>query len=169
MKVSWKSILGLIIILSGISVVAYLLSSIQGFIGGVLAVFIGFLVSFFRSDIKRFLGLTEEKELPKIEVDADDKQAQEDLQIIRKLDKKIGKGRQKLAKEVVEYNPSLPEKKRWKVDQDIIEEAAGLIGLLDSAKARAIQLGEPKLVNHYEEILKEIEEIRQKSLRRLSE
>ncbi|MFO7837709.1 MAG: hypothetical protein R6V83_13785 [Candidatus Thorarchaeota archaeon] len=146
-----------------------MLSSIEGFFAGVLAVFIGFLISFFRSDIKRYLGLKEEEESPKIEVNTEDKQGQEDLKIIRKLEKKIGKQRQKLAKEVVEYNPTLPEKKRRKVDQDIVEEATELIGLLDSAKGRAIQLGESELVSHYGEILTEIKEIRQKAMRRLSE
>lgn len=168
LKVTWKGIVGLVVILIGISIVAYLLSSLEGFVAGVLAVFIGFLVSFFRSDIKRYLGLQKEKELPKIEVETEDKEGQEDLKIIRKLEKKIGKQRQKLAKEVVEYNPALPEKKRRKVDQDIVEEATELIGLLDSAKGRAIQLGEPELVSHYDEILGEIKETREKSMRRLS-
>ena len=161
--------LGLIIIISGISIVAYLLSSIEGFVAGVLAAFIGFLVSFFKSDIKRYLGLKEEKELPKIEVDTNDKQAQVDLKIIRKLEKKIGKQRQKLAKEVVQYNPAMKEKKRRKIDQDIVEEATELIGLLDSAKGRAIQLGESELVSHYDQILAEIKETRRKSMGRLNE
>ncbi len=164
-KVPWKGLLVLIFILIIVSIVAYQLSSIGGFIASVFAVFVGLIVSFFRTDLKRILGLEkkeEYREVPIVEADADRKQ-------IRKLEKIIAKERTKLAKTVAEYDDALPEKKKRKLDQEILEDSTEVIALLDQAKARAIQLGESDLVQHYDEIAEEIEEIRQTARARLGQ
>jgi hypothetical protein len=162
-NVPWKGALGLIIILITISIIAYHLSSIGGFIAGVLAVFVGLIVSFFRTDLKRILGLEKEEEyrdVPTVEVDADKKE-------LRKLEKKIGKERTKLAKTMAEFDDSLPEKKKRKLDQEILEHSTLVVALLDQAKARAIHLGATDLVTHYNEIQVEVEDIRQAASNRL--
>lgn len=164
-KVPWKGLLVLIFILIIVSIVAYQLSSIGGFIASVFAVFVGLIVSFFRTDLKRILGLEkkeEYREVPIVEADADRKQ-------IRKLEKIIAKERTTLAKTVAEYDDALPEKKKRKLDQEILEDSTEVIALLDQAKARAIQLGESDLVQHYDEIAEEIEEIRQTVRARLGQ
>jgi predicted neutral ceramidase superfamily lipid hydrolase len=47
---SWKGLAALIVILIIVSIIAFLLSSIEGFLAGVVVIFIGFLISFFRDD-----------------------------------------------------------------------------------------------------------------------
>ena len=67
---SWKGLIVLVIILVIVSVIAFLLSSIEGFLTGVVVIFIGFLLSFFRDDIKQALGLSiQQKETTPVAVD----------------------------------------------------------------------------------------------------
>ncbi len=164
-NIPWRGLLGLIVILTVISIIAYQLSSIGGFIAGVFAVFVGLIVSFFRSDLKRILGLEkkdEYREVPVVEADADKKH-------IRKLEKKIAKERTKLAKTVGEYDENLADKKKRKLDQEILRNSTEVIALLDQAKAHAIQLKEDELVEHYEGIIEAIEEIRRTARARLGQ
>ncbi len=142
--------------------VAFVLSSIEGFFAGVIAVFLGLIISFFRDDIKGVLGLKDEREEPIIVVDGSDKHLQ-------KLEKKIAKERKNLAKLVAESDTEPSDKKQRKIIQEIIEEATGLVALLDQAKSVAIRLKDSDLVQHYDALIIEIEAVRDKESTRLSE
>lgn len=158
---SWKGLVALIVILVIVSIIAFLLSSIEGFLAGVVVIFIGFLISFFRDDLKRVLGLsTQRKEtIPVAEVEENplDKL---DKMISLDFDKKIAKGRQSIAKTIAKYNEK--PKKQQKLGFEIVQEATALLALLDRAKSQAIQSDKPDLVAHYEQIAVEIEGIREK-------
>ncbi len=161
-KTPWLGYIALLIILIIVSIAAFVLSSLEGFMTGVIAVFLGLLLSFFRDDIKRILGIEEEKEeSPTVSIEGE--------KHIQKLDKKIAKERTSLAKLLSESKEPLSSKKQRKLDQEIMEEASGLIALIDQAKSHAIQLGASDLVQHYNEIILEIEEIRTEASTRLSE
>ena len=76
------------------------------------------------------------------------------------MDKKIAKERQSLAKTIAKYNEK--PKKQEKLGSEIVEEATALLALLDQAKSQAIQSGNHELISHYDEIVVEIEGIREK-------
>jgi len=158
---SWKGLVALIVILIIVSIVAFLLSSIEGFLAGVVVIFIGFLLSFFRDDLKRILGLSAQhrEPTPTIEVE-DGSQDKLDKMIHLNLDKKIAKERQNIAKTIAKYNEK--PKKQEKLGLEIVEEATSLLALLDQAKSVAIQSDNPELVTHYEQIAQEVENIREK-------
>ena len=158
---SWKGLAALIVILVIVSIIAFLLSSIEGFLAGVVVIFIGFLLSFFRDDIKRVLGLSnQQKESTTVAEVEDDPVDKLDRMIILDIDKKIAKARQGLAKTIAKYNEK--PKKQQKLGLEIVEDATALLTLLDRAKSQAIQSNKPDLVAHYEEIAVEIEGIREK-------
>ncbi len=158
---SWKGLAALIVILIIVSIIAFLLSSIEGFLAGVVVIFIGFLLSFFRDDLKRALGLSaQQKETPPIVKTEEDDLDKLDRMIQLDMDKKIAKEREKLAKTIAKYNEK-PEKQH-KLGPEIVEEATTLLALLDQAKSQAIQSGRPELVIHYDQIAAEIEGIREK-------
>lgn len=150
---SWKGFAGLIIILVIVSIIAYILASLEGFLAGVVVIFIGFLLSFFRDDLKRSLGLGKKGKAPITAVIVEDDQ-------IEKLEKKITKGRQNIAKLISEYEAK--PKKHQKIGLEIVEETTALLSLIDQAKSRALQLNVTQLVQHYEEIALEVEGIREK-------
>jgi len=158
---SWKGLAALIVILIIVSIIAFILSSIEGFLAGVVVIFIGFLISFFRDDLKRILGLSSKQKEPttvtEVEEDPLDKL---DKMIQLDMDKKIAKERQNLAKTIAKYNEK--PKKQQKLGSEIIEEATALLALIDQAKSQAIQSGNHDLVAHYQEIAIEIEGIREK-------
>jgi len=158
---SWKGLAALIVILIIVSITAFLLSSIEGFLAGVVVIFIGFLLSFFRDDLKRVLGLSTKQREPspvtKAEEDPLDKL---DKMITLEMDKKIAKERQRLAKTIAKYNEK--PKKQQKVGFQIVKETTALLALLDQAKSQAIQSSKRDLVAHYEQIVVEIEGIREK-------
>jgi hypothetical protein len=158
---SWKGLIALIVILVIVSIIAFLLSSIEGFLAGVVVIFIGFLISFFRDDLKRVLGLSTQrkKTIPAAEVEKNPLDNL-DKMISLDLDKKIAKGRQSIAKTIAKYNEK--PKKQEKIGFEIVQEATALLALLDQAKSQAIQSGKPDLVAHYEQITVEIEGIREK-------
>jgi hypothetical protein len=145
-----------------VSIIAFLLSSIEGFLTGVVVIFIGFLLSFFRDDLKRVLGLSNEQKepAPVVEVEKEDPVDELARKIHLDMDKKIAKGRQSLAKTIAKYNEK--PKKQQKLGFEIVKEATALLTLLDQAKSQAIQSSKSDLVAHYEEIAVEIEEIREK-------
>ena len=158
---SWKGLVTLIVILVIVSIIAFFLSSIEGFIAGVVVIFIGFLISFFRDDLKRFLGLSPQKKEPIIVTEPTDEPLDKlDKKIILDMDKKIAKERHSLAKIIAKYIEK--PKKQQKLGLVIVQEATALIALLDRAKSQAIQSGKHDLVTHYEEIAAEIEGIRNK-------
>ena len=158
---SWKGLSALIIILVIVSIIAFILSSIEGFLAGVIVIFIGFLLSFFRDDLKRVLGLsTQRKESTSVVQVEEDSLVKLDKMIILDMDKKIAKGRQNIAKAIAKYYEK--PKKQQKLGLEIVEEATALLALLDQAKSQAIQSGKPDLIAHYEEIAVEIEGIREK-------
>jgi len=158
---SWKGLGALVIILIIVSIIAFILSSIEGFVAGVVVIFIGFLLSFFRDDLKRILGLSaQRKESTPVTKVEEDPLEQLDKLIILDMDKKIAKERQNLAKTIVKYNEK--PKKQEKLSAEIVEESTALLALLDQAKSQAIQSGNHDLVTHYEEIAVEIEGIREK-------
>jgi len=158
---SWKGLAALVAILIIVSIIAFLLSSIEGFLAGVVVIFIGFLLSFFRDDLKRVLGLsTKQKEPTPVAKAEEDSLEELDKMIHLQMDKKIAKERQSLAKTIAKYNEK--PKKQQKLGIEIVKEATALLALLDQAKSQAIQSGKPDLVAHYEQIVVEIEGIREK-------
>lgn len=158
---SWLGLVALIIILVIVSMIAFLLSSIEGFLAGVVVIFIGFLLSFFRDDLKRFLGLaSEEKELVA--------PVTEETSPLEKIEKKIAKGRKNLAKTKAKYDVETKDKKKQKMEQELLQESTELIAIIDQAKAYAIQQKDAELVQHYEEIAQEVEEIQNMASERLS-
>ena len=161
---SWKGLAALIIILIIVSVIAFLLSSIEGFLAGVVVIFMGFLLSFFRDDLKRVLGLSaQNKEAePSTSVTRIEEDTVEtlDRMIILDMDKKIAKARQGIAKTIAKYDEK--PKKQEKLGLEIVKDATALLALLDQAKSQAIQSGKHDLVAHYEQIAVEIEGIREK-------
>jgi hypothetical protein len=76
------------------------------------------------------------------------------------MDKKIAKERQSLAKTIAKYNEK--PKKQQKLGLEIVKEATALLALLDQAKSQAIKSDKHDLVAHYEQIVVEIEGIREK-------
>lgn len=158
---SWKGLAALIVILIIVSIIAFLLSSIEGFLAGVAVIFIGFLLSFFRDDLKRGLGLSTQQKAPTVAAEAEENQLDTlDKMINLDMDKKIAKERQNIAKTIAKYNEK--PKKQQKLALEIVEETTTLLALLDQAKSQAIQSDKPDLVAHYEQIIVEIEEIREK-------
>jgi c-di-AMP phosphodiesterase-like protein len=158
---SWKGLAALIIILIIVSIIAFLLSSIEGFLAGVVVIFIGFLISFFRDDLKRVLGLsTQQKETTPVTKAEEEPLDNLDKMIHLNMDKKIAKERQSIAKTIAKYNEK--PKKQQKLGLEIVKEATALLALLDQAKSQAIQSGKHDLVAHYEQIAAEIEGIREK-------
>ena len=158
---SWKGLAALIVILIIVSIIAFLLSSIEGFLAGVVVIFIGFLISFFRDDLKRVLGLsTQQKEPTPVVETEEDPLDKLDMMIHLNMDKKIAKERQSIAKTIAKYNEK--PKKQQKLGFEIVKEATALLALLDQAKSQAIQSSKHDLVAHYEQIIVEIEGIREK-------
>jgi hypothetical protein len=158
---SWKGLAVLIVILIIVSIIAFILSSIEGFLAGVIVIFIGFLLSFFRDDLKRVLGLSsQQKESTPVAEVEEDSLEKLDTMIHLDLEKKIVKERQNLAKTITKYNEK--PKKQEKLSIEIVKEATDLLALLDQAKSHAIQSGNQDLITHYEEIAVEIEGIREK-------
>ena len=157
---SWKGLAALIVILIILSIIAFLLSSIEGFLAGVVVIFIGFLLSFFRDDLKRVLGLSTKQKEPTPVAEIEETPLDKlDKMIILELDKKIVKERQSLAKTITKYNEK--PKKQQKLGLQVVKEATSLLALLDQAKSQAIQASKHDLVAHYEQIVVEIEGIRE--------
>ncbi len=158
---SWKGLAALIVILIIMSIIAFILSSIEGFLAGVVVIFIGFLISFFRDDLKRVLGLSTQQKgaIPVAEAEEDPLEKL-DKMINLEMDRKIVKGRQNIAKTIAKYNEK--PKKQQKLGLEIVKEATALLALLDQAKSQAIQSSKADLVEHYEQIVVEIEGIREK-------
>jgi hypothetical protein len=158
---SWKGLVVLIVFLIIVSIIAFLLSSIEGFLAGVVVIFIGFLISFFRDDLKRVLGFSTQQKKPTPVAEAEEDPLEKlDKMIILDMDKKIAKERQSIAKTIAKYNEK--PKKKQKLGFEIVEKATTLLALLDQAKSQAIQSGKPDLVAHYQQIIVEIEGIREK-------
>lgn len=160
---SWIGLVALMVILIIVSIIAFLLSSLEGFLAGVIVIFIGFLLSFFRDDLKRVLGLTTPKIEPAptpVTETKEDSVETLDKMVTLDMDKKIAKERQNIAKTIAKYSEK--PKKQQKLALEIVEDATGLLALLDQAKSQAIQSNKQDLVAHYEEIAVEIEGIREK-------
>ena len=165
---SWVGFAVLVIILICISIIAFALSSIEGFLAGVVVIFIGFLLSFFRDDIKRILGLSGGKAEGPAATPAEDTKSLDSM-VLLNIEQKIAKGRKKLAKTKAKYDVEDKEKKRKKMEQDLLEESTELIATIDQAKSLAIQQQDEELIKLYEEIAQEIEKIRDMATGRLSE
>ncbi len=158
---SWKGFAALIVILIIVSIIAFVLSSIESFLAGVVVIFIGFLLSFFRDDLKRLLGLSSQHKEPAFPVEVEDDSVDRlDKMMLLDLDNKIAKERQSIAKTIAKYNEK--PKKQEKLGLEIVEEATALLALVDRAKAQAIQKDDTNLVRHYDEIAIEIQKIRKK-------
>ncbi len=151
-RFSLRGFLVLIIILLIISVIAFALSSIEGFLTGIIVTFIGLVLSFFRDDIKRAVGYGKSTNDPQIRV--------ESVNMAEKLDKKIAKERLNLAK--LESKFEAKPKKQAKLRFGIVEEATALLVLIDQAKTDAIRNGNPALAQHYEDMALEIETVRER-------
>jgi hypothetical protein len=158
---SWKGLAALVAVLIVVSIIAFLLSSIEGFLAGVVVIFISFLISFFRDDMKRVLGLsTQQKEPTPVATAEEDPLDKLNKMIYLSMDQKIAKERQNIAKIITKYNEK--PKKQQKLGFEIVKEATTLLTLLDQAKSQAIQSNNHDLVAHYEQIVVEVEEIREK-------
>ncbi|NHJ12201.1 MAG: hypothetical protein EAX95_00920 [Candidatus Thorarchaeota archaeon] len=157
---SWKGLTALIVILIIVSIIAFLLSSIEGFLAGVVVIFIGFLISFFLDDLKRVLGLSPQhtKPTPVAEVEEDPFEELDKL-ISLDMDKRIAKERQSIAKTIAKYDEK--PKKQQKLGREIVQQTTALLALLDRAKFQAIQSGKQDLVAHYKQVGVEIEGIRE--------
>lgn len=153
--IPWKGLVVLLMILIIVSIIAFVLSSIEGFITGVVVVFIGLLFTFFRDDLKRVLGLSKKtEEAQPIVIDKDDH--------ILKLEKTIVKGREKIEKIVTKFEIEQKSYKQQKIAREIVERTTSLIATIDVAKSYAIQMRDKNLQQHYDEIAEEIKEIRGK-------
>ncbi|MHA1577426.1 MAG: hypothetical protein ACTSU3_08710 [Candidatus Thorarchaeota archaeon] len=152
---SWKGVIALLVILVVVSIIAFVLSSIESFVAGVFVVFIGLVLSFFRDDMKRFLGLTRDTEDPQpIVIEEDDH--------FQKLEKTIAKGREKLEKIISKFETEEKSIKQQKIAREIVERTTALIAAIDQAKSYAIQMRDNNLQMHYDEISEEIKEIRER-------
>lgn len=158
---SWKGVVILLVILVVVSIVAFVLSSIEGFVAGVFVVFIGFVLSFFRDDMKRFLGITRKIEEPEPIVIDDD--------YLRKLEKTIAKEREKIEKIVSKFEAEPKPYKQQKIAREIVERTTASIAKIDQAKSYAIQMKDTNLQQHYDEISEEIKVIREKYINISSE
>ncbi len=160
-RISIRGLGILFIVLIIVSIFSFILSSIEGFLTGVVVIFIGFLLSFFRDDIKSFLGISKEKAKPApIEIKKDDP--------ITYIEKGIAKGRKKLTKAIVKNESEYSPEKKKKRSQDIFFEASTLLTVLNQAKGYAIQKGNPELVRHYEELIREVEAQRDAAAQQLN-
>ena len=152
---SWKGLAALLLILIIVSIIAVLLSSLEGLFAGVIVIFIGLLFNFFRDDLKRFLGLSSDKqEGPILLIEGDER--------LEKLEKKISKERAKIAKLALKFKAESKSEKKQKIAREIIEDTTALIAIIDQAKSRAIQLKQSDLLQHYETISIEIQETRER-------
>jgi len=157
---SWKGLTALIVILIVVSIIAFILSSIEGFLAGVVVIFIGFLISFFRDDLKRVLGLSTQQKEPAQGTEVEEAPLDKrDKMINLEMDKKSAKERQNIAKTIAKYNEK--PKKQQKLALEMVKDATALLALLDQAKSQAIQSNNHDLVAHYEQIVVEIEGIRE--------
>ena len=140
-----KGLVGLLVILITVSIVAFVLSSIEGFIAGVVVVFIGLLFSVFRDDLKRVLGLSKKAKEPQpIVIDKNEP--------MRKLEKTIAKGREKIEKIVSKFEVEQKSYKQQKIAREIVERTTALIATIDLAKSCAIQMRDNDLLQHYDKI-----------------
>lgn len=146
----------LITLLILVSAISFILSSIEGFLAGVFVIFFGFLLSFFKDDIRNALGIS--KKEPSTTVSEP-----EEKDRIYNIEKRISKGREKVAKAVVKYESEYKPEKRAKRARDIYEEASQLLAALQQAKMYAIRKDNPELVVHYEELIQDVEETRDKA------
>jgi len=152
-NIPWKGLVVLLVILVIVSITAFVLSSIEGFITGVVVVFIGLLFSIFRDDLKRVLGLSKKAEEPQpIVIDKDEP--------MRKLEKTIAKGREKIEKIVSKFEVEQKSYKQQKIAREIVERTTALIATIDLAKSCAIQIRDNDLLQHYDIIAEEIKAIR---------
>jgi len=123
MKSDRNTLLGLgalIMLLILVSAISFILSSVEGFLAGIFVIFIGFILSFFRDDIKTVLGISKEKpEIPK--------PAPKEKDPLYEIEKRISK-----------------RNTIWELP---------LIFRKDN----------PKLVDHYEELIQDVEETRDKA------
>jgi ABC-type multidrug transport system fused ATPase/permease subunit len=158
---SWKGLVALIVILIIVSIIAFILSSIEGFLAGVVVIFMSFLISFFLDDLKRALGLSTQQKTPIQVTEVEENPLDTlDKMINLDMDKKIAKERQNIARTIAKYNQK--PKKQQKLALEIVEEATALLALLDQAKSQAIQSDKPEMVAHYEQIMVEIKGVREK-------
>jgi len=105
--------------------------------------------------MKQFLGLTTKTEDPQpIVIDEDDH--------IRKLEKTITKGREKVEKIVSKFQAAEKSDKQQKMAREIVERTTALIATIDQVKSYAIQVRDNNLQQHFDEISKEISEIRER-------
>ena len=98
----WAGYVILVLLLIILSIVAFILSNIEGFLAGVIVIFMGFILSFFRDDLRRILGLSKQKQAPPTappKSDKEDKEALEGL-MLDKLEMDITKEREKIEKAI---------------------------------------------------------------------
>lgn len=151
----WKGYGVLILLLIVTSIIAFILSSIEGFVAGVIVIFIGFLLSFFRDDLKRTLGLAGPTSQPQPISDKDRNR-------LLKLEKEIVKGREKLEKAVSKYEEKEKPEKKPKYARYVVEVATSLMARIDQAKWESTRAGNAELTKNYQMLLKRIEATREK-------
>lgn len=158
----WAGYVILVLLLIILSIIAFILSNIEGFLAGVIVIFMGFILSFFRDDLRRILGLSKQKQAPPTappKSDKEDKEALEGL-MLDKLEKDITKEREKIEKAISKYQAAEKDKKKSKVAREIVERCTLLMARIDQAKSQAIQRKDSALEAHFAEISDEIQSIR---------
>ncbi len=157
----WKGYFVLILLLIILSIIAFILTSIEGFVAGVIVIFIGFVLSFFRDDLKLILGLAGSARQPTPTV-VEDKAT---LTRLRELEKEIVKRREKLQKAISKYEEKEKPEKKPKYARQVVEEATSLMARLDQARWEAARAGNENIAQHYVVLLKEIEATREAYIR----
>lgn len=160
----WLGYIILTILLVILSIIAFILSTLEGFLAGVMVIFMGFVLSFFRDDLRRILGISKGKQVEQVQPAPTPEQEKETLDelMLDKLERDITKGREKVEKLISKFEHADKEKKKSKIARDIVENCTRLIATIDQAKSQSIRRKDSALQSHFDGIADEIEAIRTK-------
>lgn len=141
-----------------LSVIAFAISSMEGVLAGIVVIFIGFLMSFFRDDIKRFLGVSFEKK----ESTTDPLTERHRIIKIQKyLVKRRWQSKERKLRKQSQTTIMNQNMKKQNIAKYIVELSTSLLGTIDCVKSCAIQLQNLALLQHYETIYHEVHQIRE--------
>ena len=158
----WLGYIVLTLLLVILSIIAFVLSTVEGFLAGVIVIFMGFVLSFFRDDLRRALGISRPKQVEESQPAPSLEQEKEvlDSLVLDKLEQNITKGRLKIEKAISKFEEAEKLKKKSKIARDIVENCTQLLATIDQAKSQAIRRKDSSLESHFESIAGEIESIR---------
>jgi hypothetical protein len=160
----WLGYIVLTLLLVILSIIAFILSTVEGFLAGVMVIFMGFVLSFFRDDLRRMLGISKSMQTDRTPSGPSPEQEKEvlDSLVLDKLEQDIAKKRAKIEKAISKFEEAEKEKKRLKIARDIVENCTALLATIDQAKSQAIRRKDSTLESHLDGIAGEIETIRTK-------